>query len=272
MAPRAMTFVTDYGSASGYPAQVKGVILGLCPGAVFVDITHDIPPFQILLGQWVLRGAVASFPAGTIHLAIVDPGVGSARRPLVVEGGVRAPGHFFLGPDNGILSPWFRGGRVFEIANPVYRLPEVSATFHGRDVFAPAAAHLASGAPIESFGPEVIDPVKLASPRVRREGGAIVGEVLFADSFGNLVTNLGAADLPQGDRSHVKVFVAGRTIAGILGHYAEVERGEPLALVGSWGLLEIAVREGSAERLFSQHPAIGMPVVIEWTTEGEPTG
>ncbi len=258
-----ITLLSDFGAGSGYPAQMKGIILGICPDARLVDLSHEVPAFQVLVGQAMLREVVGAFPPGTIHVAVVDPGVGTARRPLLVVGGERAPGHLFVGPDNGLLWPFVRGGRAFELASPELRRAEVSDTFHGRDLFAPAAAHLARGVPPERFGPEVADPVKLQPPRVRHEGGAVVGEILHVDHFGNLISNLTVEDLPAVDRAMLKVSVAGRTLTGIQSTYANVGAGETLALVGSCGLLEVAVREGSAARAFGADDPRGMPVVVE---------
>jgi S-adenosylmethionine hydrolase len=258
-----ITLLSDFGAGSGYPAQMKGVILGLCPDARLVDVSHEVPAFQILLAQTMLRDAVGAFPEGTIHLAVVDPGVGSARRPIVVSGGERAPGHLFVGPDNGLLWPFMRGGRVYELVEPALRRPTVSATFHGRDVFAPAAAHLALGVAPERFGPEVLDPVKLSPPRVRHEGGAVVGEVVFVDHFGNLVSNLALEDLPPVEHDLLKVAVGGKTLASIRPTYSHVPPGEIVAVIGSGGFLEIAVREDSAARRLQLDDPRGMPVVVE---------
>jgi S-adenosylmethionine hydrolase len=258
-----ITLLSDFGAGSGYPAQMKGVILGLCPEARLVDLSHEIPAFQVLIGQALLRDAVATFPPGTIHVAVVDPGVGSARRPLLVVGGERAPGHLFVGPDNGLLWPFVRGGKVYELSNPALRRPEVSSTFHGRDIFAPAAAHQALGVPAEEFGHEVADPVRLQPPRVRHEGGAVVGEILYVDNFGNLISNLGAEELPPVELAKLKVAVGGRTLLHIRETYAEGAPGELMALIGSSRLLEVAVREGSAAALLAMEDPRGMPVVVE---------
>ncbi len=267
-----ITLLTDFGAGSGYPAQVKGVILGLCPTAQIVDISHEVPPFRILVAQLMLRDAVGAFPPGSIHVGVVDPGVGTSRRLLLVVGGDKAPGHLFVGPDNGLLWPFVRGGRAFELAEPSLRRAVVSPTFHGRDIFAPAAAHLALGVPPERFGPEIVDPIKLQPPRVRREGGAVVGEVLFVDHFGNLVTNLDVEDLPPVERSQLQVSVGGRTLVPVRTTYAEIPAGGAVALIGSSGYLEVAMREGSAQRLLGLDDACGMPVVVEAAWEFEAKG
>ncbi|HEY3445022.1 MAG TPA: SAM-dependent chlorinase/fluorinase [Myxococcales bacterium] len=263
MAGPIVTLLTDFGAGSGYPAQMKGVLLSMCPEARIVDISHEVPAYRILVGQALLLEAVPAFPPGTIHVAVVDPGVGTSRRGLVVQGGDKAPGQLFVGPDNGLLWPFARGGRAFELADPAYRRPDVSATFHGRDVFAPAAAHLALGVPPDRMGPEVAEPIKLAPAKVRHEGGAVVGEIVHVDSFGNLVSNLSREDLPPVPREQLRVAVGGRTLSGIQGTYGSVAVGTLMALVGSAGLLEIAVREGSAARELKLEDGQGMPVVVE---------
>jgi S-adenosylmethionine hydrolase len=264
MAAPIVTLLSDFGAGSGYPAQMKGVLLGLCPEARLVDISHEVPSFLVLFGQLLLRDVVSAFPSGTIHLAVVDPGVGSARRALLVAGGEKAPGHFFVGPDNGLLWPFAQsGGRCFELAEAAFRREPVSPTFHGRDVFAPAAAHLALGVSPACFGPEVLDPVKLACPRIRREGGASVGEVVHIDPFGNLISNLGLEDLPPVARDGLKVYIAGRAIVGLKTSYSQVAIGDWVALVGSSGWLEIGLREGSAVDELDLASALGMPVVVE---------
>jgi len=258
-----ITLLTDFGAGSGYPAQMKGVVLGVCPEARLVDLSHEVPAYRILVGQALLRDAVPAFPAGTIHVAVVDPGVGSARRGLVVVGGEKAPGQTFVGPDNGLLWPFMRGAKIYELTNPALRREPVSPTFHGRDIFAPAAGHLARGVPAAEFGPEVVDPVKLLPPRVRHEGGAIVGEIVHVDSFGNLISNLGIEDLPAVEPARLQVSVGGRTLGGLKRTFNEVPVGGMLALIGSAGFVEVAVREGHAARELKLEDGQGMPLVIE---------
>ncbi len=258
-----ISLLTDFGEASDYPAQMKGVSLGICPDAQLVDITHRIPQYDILVGQLFLRDAVPAFPQRTIHLAVVDPGVGTPRRPLVITGGSRAPGHFFVGPDNGLLWPFARDGEVYELVEPRFRRPAVSATFHGRDIFAPAAAHLALGVSPFEFGPRVTDPVRLAPPRVRMESGAIIGEILYADSFGNLISNIRADDLPSVDPARMRFAAGGRSIVGLSRTYGDGKPGDLLVLIGSSGRLEVAVREGSARVALGLEAPRGMPLVIE---------
>src|SRR5712691_6438607 len=189
-----VTLTTDFGLRDPFVGIMKGVILSICPTARLVDLTHEVEPQDILGGCLTLEAAVPFFPAGTVHLVVVDPGVGSARRAIALRTG----GGYLVGPDNGVLTPAFErsGWTAVALTAPEYRLPSVSRTFHGRDVFAPAAAYLAAGIPLERLGSTLTDPVRLPLPGCRLEGDALVGEVLAADRFGNLITSIPAARLP----------------------------------------------------------------------------
>jgi S-adenosylmethionine hydrolase len=224
---------------------MKGVILGLAGEVCLVDITHEVEPQQVMEGALMLEAAAPCFPAGTIHVAVVDPGVGTARRGLVVAAG----GQLFVGPDNGLFTPVLRAGwQAFELVAPEYRRPVVSRTFHGRDIFAPAAAHLARGVPPERFGPPVSDPVRLAWPEARSTPLGLRGEVIHVDRFGNLVTSVGAEQVAAlAADGPVVVQVAGHLLP-LVGTYGELPPGGAGALVGSRNRLEVAVREGSAAR------------------------
>lgn len=243
MAP-IVTLLTDFGTRDAYVAAMKGVLLRIAPEATLVDISHEVPPQGVAEAAYLLGEASRWFPPGTVHLVVVDPGVGGARRGLAVRSG----GQSFVAPDNGVLTRVLcrdKAERIVELVEPRYRLPVVSPTFHGRDVFAPAAAHLARGVPLEGFGPLVDDPVLLdwAKPRLLA-GEVIVGHVVHVDRFGNLVT-----DIPPdliGDPERAVVSVGELRVRGVRATYSQVARGEALALVGSHGHLEVAVREGSA--------------------------
>ena len=285
--------MTDFGTADGYVGTMKGVILSIVPHAQLVDISHEIAPQDIRQAAYVLYTAYPFFSPHTVHLVVVDPGVGSARRPIAL----RTPTGYFVGPDNGVFSYVMACEPVetlVELSDPRYRLTEVSHTFHGRDVFAPAAAHLAAGVPITSLGPPAPDPVTFPLPRLEVTPDGITGEVLHADRFGNVITSIGrlvwdrdelslepafqeagkrnseSANrqiVGDGGRVHFKanpavVVVAGQEITSVHHTYAEVERGQVLALVGSEAHLEIAVREGSAVRRLGLQP--GDPVVLRW--------
>src|SRR5262249_5074829 len=215
-----------------------------------VDLTHEVAAQDVVEGQLALEASSPFFPAGTVHLAVVDPGVGSARRPLVVASG----GQFFVGPDNGLFSFAFdrEGWSAVMLEARDLRLPALSATFHGRDVFAPAAAHLAAGVPFPRFGRGVSDPVRASIPVARIEGHVLVGEVLFADHFGNLVTSIRASDVDRlsdaagPGASAIGVDVEGRRLGSPVSSYASGVSGQPAPIMGSAGRLEIFVRDGSA--------------------------
>ena len=228
-----ITLLTDFGTADGYVAEIKGVLFSLAPDTEIVDLSHDIPPHDVELARLTVARYWRRFPLGTVHLVLVDPGVGTARACLAVESEAR----YLVGPDNGVLSPALLLPGARAVALPVP--PAAARTFHGRDVFAPAAAALAMGQVLDALGVAVNAPVvRRTKEAVRREDGAVVGEVIAIDRFGNAITNL------LGARSGV-VAAAGRPIP-IRGTYADVAPGAPVAISGSTGLLEIAVREGSA--------------------------
>lgn len=245
MQPPVVTLLTDFGLHDPYVGIMKGVILSRAPMATIVDLTHGIPPQQVALGALALRSAVKFFPAGTIHVAVVDPGVGSQRRAIAVRTGV----HIFLGPDNGLLAlaaPAEERREVRELTNAGLFCHPVSKTFHGRDIFAAVAGHLAAGVPFANVGPEVTDIVELDLPAPSASGNVVRGQVLYVDHFGNLVTNF--------DPQSLSCFAAGRVwfrirnswVYGIVSTYADLPPGATGALFGSWGLLEITQRNGNA--------------------------
>ncbi len=269
-----ITLLTDFGTSDGYVAAMKGVILALCPPAVIVDVTHEVPAQDVLTGAFVLTTCYRYFPEGTIHVVVVDPGVGSARRAVLVE----AAGFRFLAPDNGVLTLALRDSgfatpasgsvqpsalplevRGWVLDNRALWRPEVSRTFHGRDIFAPVAAHLALGMPPDRVGPGIDYLLALPLPRPRRSAdGRLQGEVLHVDRFGNLITNIREEDL-TGDA--ITVEIGERRIDGLSSSYAE--GGDLLAIVGSSGYLEIAMANGSAARTLAT--GRGATVAIETT-------
>jgi S-adenosylmethionine hydrolase len=237
------TLTTDFGSASAYPAQLKAVILSAVPDARIVDVTHDAPAFDILAGALLLEAALPWFPREAIHLAVVDPGVGTSRRALCVTD---PEGRRLVGPDNGLLTPFLgRGARVRALAAGGVLTAPRSPTFHGRDLFAPAAVYLSRGGTPAALGPEADDPVRLTWPTAVREGDVLSGVTLAADPFGNLATSIRGTDLASAAVLGVEV---GGEPARFVRTYGEGDSGELLALVGSGGRLEIAEREGSAAR------------------------
>jgi S-adenosylmethionine hydrolase len=259
-----VTLTTDFGLRDAYVAEMKGVMLGIARKAnetlQLVDVTHEVERHDITEGALALEAAAPFFPAGTVHLAVVDPGVGTARRGVAVTAG----GQVFVGPDNGLFTPFLAsdGWYAFEIAEADYRLPLVSRTFHGRDLFAPAAAHLAFGLDPARLGPPVSDPVRLAWPEVRAVSGAVAGAVVHTDRFGNLITSIHGRSIDVLDGGLV-IRVGGREVP-LVGTYGDLSVGRPGALVGSGGRLEVAVREGSAAAVLRARR--GTPVVVSRTS------
>jgi S-adenosylmethionine hydrolase len=250
--PPVVALLTDFGSQDHYVGSLKGAILSVCGEATLVDIAHELPVHDVAAGAFALASSWRDFPPGTIFLAVVDPGVGTARRALALQ----AEGRLFVGPDNGILSLVMEDAQgaaiVREITNPALMRPEISATFHARDVFGPLAGHLATGVPMAEVGPLVTDPVRLAPlPARSGDAGDWTAQVLHVDRFGNLITNLGRRDLDAilatvgNDRNGV-VVVLGAHVLPLAVTYADVAAGEAVALLGSSGRLEIAVNRGSA--------------------------
>jgi S-adenosylmethionine hydrolase len=221
---------------------MKGVIATRAPGHPVIDVTHGIPPQDVRAGAVVLAQAARWFPKGTVHVAVVDPGVGSDRAALCIE----TRSALFVGPDNGVLTlavPAASRLRTFALTNERFHVTPRSATFHGRDVFAPVAAALAGGTAPAELGPETEASVELESPEPEIVGDALVGRIIYVDGFGNLVTNVPAEALP---REELAIDVGGRAVGGLGRSYADGAPGGPVAVIGSWGLLEIAVRNGSA--------------------------
>ncbi|MCL5037261.1 MAG: SAM-dependent chlorinase/fluorinase [Chloroflexi bacterium] len=237
-----IAFLSDFGLSDPYSGVVKGVIISLCQEVDIIDLTHEVPAHDIIAGAIHLQSAVPYFPEGTIFLAVVDPGVGGGRLPIMVRG----KKHFYVGPDNGLLSLAIEEDSPYETftINDVPSPGPVSGTFHGRDIFAPAAALLAKGVPPEEIGSIHPSPVRLGIPSVIPEGNKLQGEVIHIDHFGNLVTNFRPEDL-KGTFDPL-ISIVGHNIKGISKNYSEVGEGETLALWGSTGHLEISIHKGRA--------------------------
>ena len=254
-----VTLTTDFGTRDWFVGTMKGVMLGINPRVGVVDLTHEVPPGDIRAGAFALRAACRFFPKGTIHVAVVDPGVGSGRRPIAV----RTADYFFVGPDNGVLSWALAGERIRTIRlleNPTYCLDPVSNTFHGRDIFAPAAAHLSRGVPMRRLGRELPGLLRLPWPEPQRRNREIRGEIVYLDRFGNAITNL-EADLVSDGRARICEVIGRRKArCPLASFYGAVPAGRPVAVIGSNGLLEIAVHGGSAAAQFGLKP--GDTVVV----------
>jgi len=247
-----VTFLSDFGLDDWFVGVVHGVLHEVCPEARIVDLTHAVAPGDVERAAFILEASAPDFPPGTIHLAVVDPGVGTSRRALAVK----ARGQLFVGPDNGLLD-WALAeptAAVHALADERFFRHPVSRTFHGRDVFAPVAAHLARGVPVESLGPPVRDPHRLEREPCRLDGGRLHGRVMFVDRFGNALTNLlaetVAASFPGVHEGRLVVEAAGRRIGGIACSYGDAPVGTLVAIIGSSGRLEIAEVGGHAASRF----------------------
>ena len=253
MTPRILTLTTDFGTQGPYVASLKGVILGLAPGTQLVDVSHAIAPQNILEGAFVLASIVDAFPPGTVHLGVVDPGVGSARRIIAAK----AAEQWFVAPDNGLLSVVARDhplDGVWEITNTKLFRRTVAATFHGRDIMAPAAAHLARGLDPDELGPPRHGIVTLPTIEPRPDEHGFVGEVIFSDAFGNLITNMPAQRLVANRPETWSIEIAGERIAGLCRTYSDRPPGTLIALAGSSGWIEVAVVNGDAARHLGAGP------------------
>jgi S-adenosylmethionine hydrolase len=238
-----VTLLSDFGTADGFAAAMKGVILGIAPDARLVDATHDIAPGDVEAAAWALSQYWALYPSGTVHLAVVDPGVGGARRAIAVL----ADDRYVVAPDNGLVTRVLQAAtawRCVEVTEPAYLRPQPSSTFHGRDVFAPVAAHLACGLALERLGPPVAEPCLLSMDPPRRRDDEIEGCIVHVDRFGNLIT-----DIPGEWVDSSWLFeLAGRELGSLRRAYSDVGVGEAAVVIGSAGTVEIAVRDGSATK------------------------
>jgi len=248
-----ISLLSDFGHKDPYVAEMKAVILSIAPQARIVDITHEIEKFNIRMGAYVLASAAPYFPPNTIHVAVVDPSVGTKRRPIIAE----TNRNLYVGPDNGLLMLAAHKEHitnVYQIDNPKYMLSKVSKTFHGRDIFAPAAAHLAQGNKPSDFGPAIQDYIlpEFAKPHARN--GELLGEVLHIDDFGNIISNITLEDLEKmefHEGTSFLVRLGGKTLnIRFCSAYGEVPAGTPLALIGSSNFLEVADNQGNASRIF----------------------
>lgn len=248
-----ITLLSDFGDV--YPASMKGAIYGINGSANIVDISHSVPAHDVRAGAFILMISAVSFPSDTVHIAVVDPGVGTQRRALAIRADSDFHGvHYFIGPNNGLLIPAAKSlgnFSVYEIANTSLFRKHVSSTFHGRDIFAPVGAHISNGLDISVVGKQIFDYVELDFGKGLKKDGSLQGSIIFVDMFGNLVTNISSdmVDFQPGDIldiQNVRVL--------FLKSYGFCRKGEPLALLGSHGFLEIAVNRGNAAQFFNKKP------------------
>ncbi|MFH1809833.1 MAG: SAM-dependent chlorinase/fluorinase [Pseudomonadota bacterium] len=261
----SFALLTDFGTHDGYVGAVKAVIASLVPDAHFIDLCHEVAAQDVVHGAQLLQDLSPYLPRACVVLAVVDPGVGTARRGIAVEW----VGHqrWLVGPDNGLLWPSIAGKevRIHSLENSEYRLPQVASTFHARDVFAPAAAHLALGIPVERFGAEVTDPRVLELPQPVVSTRQIAGEILRADHYGNLISSIPETLLP-GDvpREQLRVQLGDVEIAGVVASYGHRPVNNLLATVGGFGRIELAVHGGSAAQRLGYRPDASYSLLVRW--------
>jgi S-adenosylmethionine hydrolase len=263
MAQPIITLTTDFGTRSPFVAAVKGVILCINPDARIVDLSHDIPPYDIRHAAFFLADALPYFPPGTLHVVVVDPGVGGDRDILYVA----VAGQRLVVPDNGCWTLLAEGHaqplRVIRVTEPRLWRPIVSPTFHGRDIFAPVAAYLSLGVSAAQLGPSTTQWQQLAWPSPTRRPDGISGEVIFIDGFGNLITNITSATLAAGGNRPARITLGGTVVPRRVRAYSDAAPGDLVALISSNGLLEVAEVQGNAARRLSA--GLGVGVVVEWT-------
>jgi hypothetical protein len=254
-----ITLLTDFGQQDGYVAAMKGVILGIHPAAQLVDLSHEMPPQDVQAGAFLLSTHFRYFPDGTVHLAVIDPGVGTERAAVACYTG----GHFFVAPDNGLLDFCleFSERQAVRLTRREFWREVTSSTFHGRDIFAPVAGHLARGEPILNLGESFLLPRRLPPLKCRVEGNALHGQIAYIDRFGNLISNISQERLQEFSRNApLTITLAGHLIGGLSKTYAQVPTHAPIALISSFGFLEIAVNHGNARSRFGV--GLGAPVTI----------
>ena len=261
---KIITFLSDFGLKGGYVAQMKGVTYGISD-ARLVDITHEITPHNVLEGAFILRSTVPYFPVGSVHVAVVDPGVGTDRKGIVVA----TKKHVFIGPDNGLLMPaahFFGGFVVYEITNKKYLSPSVSNTFHGRDVFAHVAAHIVNGVSFEEVGARINDFVDLDFGCGERKDNVVVGKVIYIDRFGNVITNIPMDLVLEGVGYDTKIeILIGKNSVEVffVRSYGFVKKGEILATIGSSNFFEIGINQGDAAKKLSVKEGDAVEIVFD---------
>lgn len=244
MGTMLITLTTDFGYQDPFVGIMKGVIAAINPQAQVIDLSHGVPAQNVMAGALILQHSIHHFAVGTIHVVVVDPGVGGARKPILLE----HAGSYFVGPDNGVLSLALERQPpdcIVELTNADFHLQQVSKTFHGRDIFAPVAAHLSLGVPPTAFGKPLDTLVNLIMPQIVRGEKRLDGEIIYTDSFGNLFTNIRERDLTGLPMERLQIGLEGVPLGGLVTTYAGVSAGEFACLFNSWGLLEIAINQAN---------------------------
>ena len=254
-----ITLTSDFGLKDPYVAEMKGVILAINPTATIVDITHDVEKFNVRMAAFMLASAAPYFSQGTVHLAVVDPGVGTKRRAIVIQ----TQKGFFVGPDNGVLILAAQSQaieHIYELTNTKHMLPKISSTFHGRNIFAPAVAYLDKGIQPCDFGPEITTPVKPEYTLIKRKDDSIIGEVMHIDGFGNIITNINEKEIQKNCKVVTVELPQVSLKVAFAKTYAQAKPQEPVAIVGSHGFLEIALNQSNAAQKF--HMKVGDKITI----------
>jgi len=255
-----ITLTTDFGYQDSFVGIMKGVIYAINPEAHVIDLTHGVPPQNVMAGALILQHSIRYFPPGTIHVVVVDPGVGSSRRPILIE----FDGSYYIGPDNGVLSVAFerkQPSSITLLSNKAFQLHPTSKTFHAREIFAPVAAHLSLGVPTTEFGEKLDTFVELIIPKLVHRELKIEGEIIYIDSFGNLFANIRERDLTGLPRDLLRISLGPVEVGGLSPNYATVSTGEFACVFNSWGLLEIAVNKGNARQRTGAK--VGDKIIVE---------
>lgn len=257
-----ITLTSDFGLQDHYVSAMKAVILGISPEARLIDVSHDIPAQDIMAGAWVIRNSAFLFPPESVHLVVVDPGVGTSRHPVILK----VKDQYFVGPDNGIFSLFYSefDYQAYRLNNPKYWRDGVSRTFHGRDIFAPVAAHLSKGVSFDELGEPISDLVSYhwAVPIADKDG--LQGWVVHIDRFGNLITNISESLIKDHiKKKKVKIYVGNTMLEKVVNTFGDVEEGEPAAFIGSSGVLEIGINKGNAGRMLSVDKGAQISIVLQ---------
>jgi S-adenosylmethionine hydrolase len=257
-----ITLTTDFGLQDHYVSAMKAVMLGIAPDVRFVDVSHEIPPQDIMAGAWVVKNTAFLYPPGTVHLVVVDPGVGTSRHPIALK----IKDQYFVGPDNGIFSLLFKeyDYDAYKLNNSSFWRQGVSNTFHGRDIFAPVSAHLSAGIPLDEIGEPIDELVTYhwAVPIADKDG--LQGWVVHIDRFGNLITNISEKLIDDHlKRKTVKIYVGNTMLNKVVSTFGDVEEGEPAAFIGSSGMLEIGINKGNAARMLSVDKGAQISIVLQ---------